>query len=103
MEVLLGQFVLGISSLVLTFVGVWVIITLIPFVKDKVKREYADRAVRFIEQVYTDIKGTEKYDEAFKWFVDQLAKYKIKVTEDEAKGLLESALYNMKEAYNKQW
>lgn len=103
MEIMLGQFVLEIAYSVLAFIGVWAIIKVMPFIKDKIKREYADRAVRFVEQVFTDIKGADKYDKAVQWFVDRMASYKIKVTEDEIKGLLESALFKMKDEYNKQW
>lgn len=103
METMLGQLVLDLAYSVLTFVGIWTLTHIVRYMKDTIKREYADRAVRFVEQVFTDIKGTAKYDEAVKWFVARMAQYRIKVSEEEIKGLLEASLRKMKEEYSKQW
>ncbi|MGG1663848.1 phage holin, LLH family [Brevibacillus sp. NRS-1366] len=103
MEAMISQFVMDLVYLVLTFAGTWTLTHIVRYMKDKIKREYADRAVCFVEQVFTDIKGTDKYDEAVKWFVARMAQYKIKVSEEEVKGLLEGSLRKMKDEYSKQW
>ncbi|ATF13716.1 phage holin [Brevibacillus brevis X23] len=103
MDTILGQFTLEAILSILTLVGIWAVITFVPLIKNKIKRESADRAVRFVEDAFADIKGSEKYNQAAKWFVDRLAKWHIKVTEDEVKGLIESALVRMKKEYEKQW
>ncbi|MFC8688129.1 phage holin, LLH family [Brevibacillus porteri] len=103
MEALFGQFTLEIALPIITFAGVWIVVTLVSLIKGKIKRGYADRAVRFVEDAFVDIKGSEKYNEAANWIVERLAKWHIKVTEDEVKGLVESALIRMKQEYEKQW
>lgn len=103
METLFGQVVLDLLFAVIVGVGFWVIKHAVTYLKDKIKREYADRAVQFVEQVCIDVKGTDKYNEAVKWFVERMSTYRIKVTEEEIKGLIESALFRLKNEYNKQW
>jgi len=56
------------------------------------KQELATLAVRFVEQVYKDLKGEEKYQKAAEWLVAQAEKVGLKLTADEVKGLIEAAL-----------
>lgn len=56
----------------------------------KIKKEYASIAVRLSEQLYSDLKGDEKFSKASDWLSEQLNKAKIKTTPSEVKGLLES-------------
>jgi Bacteriophage holin of superfamily 6 (Holin_LLH) len=103
MGTILGQTTLEVALSIITLVGVWAVVTFVPLIKNKIKKTYADRAVRFVEDAFADIKGSDKYNEAAKWIVERLAKWHIKVTEDEVKGLIESALHRMKQEYEKQW
>ncbi|TPG68879.1 hypothetical protein EEL31_10300 [Brevibacillus laterosporus] len=102
MDVLLGKIVLDVAHLLLLAVGTWAIFYGVKYLKGKIKREYALRAVQYVEQVFTDLKGTDKYNEAVKYFVARMAQYKIKVTEEEVRGLLESTLREWKDEWNKQ-
>lgn len=56
----------------------------------KIKKEYANIAVRLVNQLYSDLKGEDKFNKASAWLSDQLAKAKIKTTPNELKGLLEA-------------
>jgi LL-H family phage holin len=67
------------------------------------KQELALLAVRFVEQVYTDLHGEEKYNKAAEWLVAQAAKIGLKLTADEVKGLIEAALREMKDAFGEEW
>lgn len=67
------------------------------------KRNLALLAVRFVEQVYKDLHGEEKYGEAARWLVDQAEKIGLTMTEDEVKGLIESALRELKDAFGNEW
>jgi len=67
------------------------------------KQELALLAVRFVEQVYIDLRGEEKYQKAAEWLVVQAAKVGLKLTADEVKGLIEAALRELKDAFGNEW
>jgi len=67
------------------------------------KQELATLAVRFVEQVYKDLKGEEKYQKAAEWLVAQAEKAGLKLTTDEVKGLIEAALRQLKDAFGNEW
>jgi len=67
------------------------------------KQELATLAVRFVEQVYKDLKGEEKYQKAAEWLVAQAEKVGLKLTADEVKGLIEAALRELKDAFGEEW
>lgn len=67
------------------------------------KQELAVLAVRFVEQVYKDLHGEEKYQKAAEWLVSQAEKIGLKLTADEVKGLIEAALREMKDAFGEEW
>jgi LL-H family phage holin len=67
------------------------------------KQELATMAVRFVEQVYKDLKGEEKYQKAAEWLVAQAEKAGLKLTTDEVKGLIEAALRQLKDAFGNEW
>lgn len=66
------------------------------------KQDLAMLAVRFVEQVYRDLHGEEKYNKA-EWLVTQAAGVGIKLTSDDVKGLIEAALREMKDAFGEEW
>lgn len=67
------------------------------------KQELALLAVRFVEQVYTEIHGEEKYQKAAEWLVEQATKVGLKLTTGEVKGLIEAALRELKDAFGEEW
>ena len=65
---------------------------LIPWLKEKKLSEAAKIAVEAAEQVITGTSmGKEKYDQASKWLGE-----KFKLSDEEVKQLIESAVYKMK-------
>lgn len=62
----------------------------------KSKSAYADIAVQFVEQVYKDIHGKEKFDKAAQWLSEQFAKKGLTVTEEELEALVEAAVQKLK-------
>lgn len=73
---------------------------------DKIKldtvKEIARVVVKFVEQVYKDIHGEEKMDEALKAFSEMLNNKGITISELEMRVYLESALAEFNEAFNKE-
>lgn len=67
------------------------------------KQDLALLAVRFVEQVYTELHGEEKYKAAAKWLAEQAQKRGLKLTDTEIEGLIESALRMLKDEFGEQW
>ncbi len=67
------------------------------------KQELAMLAVRFVEQVYKDFKGEEKYSFAAIWLVNRIGELGLKISESEVKGLIEAALRTFKDEFGEQW
>jgi LL-H family phage holin len=67
------------------------------------KQELATLAVRFVEQVYKDLHGPDKYQKAAEWLAARAGELGIKVTPDEIKGLIEAALRELKDAFGEEW
>lgn len=70
------------------------------YFKDKVKREVAAQVVKYVEQVYKDLHGEEKLDEAITAAAEMLNEKGITVSELELRVLLESALAELNNAFN---
>jgi hypothetical protein len=62
------------------------------------KTELTAAAVNLAEQAYKDLDGAGKYDKALEWLSTQALKVGLKITVDEAKGLIESAVLALKRA-----
>lgn len=73
---------------------------------DKIKldtvKEIARVVVKFVEQVYKDIHGEKKMEEALKAFAEMLNNKGITISELEMRVYLESALAEFNEAFNKE-
>ena len=73
---------------------------------DKIKldtvKEIARVVVKFVEQVYKDIHGEEKMEEALKAFSEMLNNKGITISELEMRVYLESALAEFNKAFNKE-
>lgn len=67
------------------------------------KQELATLAVRFVEQVYRDLHGEEKYQKAAEWLAARAQEHGIKLTADEIKGLIEAALRQLKDTFENEW
>ena len=71
------------------------------YINDDTKRTLAKTVVCFVEQVYKDLHGNEKFQMALKTLSDQLAEKNIKVTGTEMKILIEAAVAEFNEAFKK--
>lgn len=67
------------------------------------KQELATLAVRFVEQVYKDLHGPDKYKKAAEWLAARAQEHGLKLTADEIKGLIEAALRQLKDAFGNEW
>lgn len=68
------------------------------------KRELADIAVQFVEQVYKNVlHGEEKYNKAAEWLSAQFKKLGLEFTDTEIKGLIEAAVRSFKDAFGEEW
>jgi LL-H family phage holin len=67
------------------------------------KQELALLAVRFVEQVYTQLHGPEKYQKAAEWLAARAQERGLALTADEVKGLIEAALRQLKDAFGNEW
>lgn len=67
------------------------------------KQELAGLAVRFVEQVYRDLHGEEKYQKAADWLAARAGELGLKITADEIKGLIEAALRAFKDEFGEEW
>ena len=71
------------------------------YLDDKTKRAVAKTAVQFVEQVYKDLHGEEKLNEALQAASQMLAEKGIMVTDLEMRVLIEAAVAEFNEAFNK--
>jgi hypothetical protein len=60
-------------------------------------------AVRFVEQVYVDLHGQEKYEKAAEWLSTRLLSKGLDVSAGEIKGLIEAALRELKDSFGEEW
>ena len=71
------------------------------YVNTEIKQAVCKTAVRFVEQVYKDIHGPEKLAQAMKRASEMLAEYGITITEYELVSLLEAAVNEFNNAFNR--
>lgn len=71
------------------------------YVNDKTKQSVAKTAVQFVEQVYKDLHGEEKLNQAFAAASEMLSEKGITVSELEMRVLLEAAVAEFNNAFNK--
>lgn len=58
--------------------------------------------MQYAKQAFVHLKGSEKYNEAVKYFVASMSRNKIKVTDEEVKAVIESTSRESKDELNKQ-
>jgi len=67
------------------------------------KQQLAVLAVRFVEQVYKDLHGPDKYQKAAEWLAARAQEHGLRLTADEIKGLIEAALRQLKDTFGNEW
>lgn len=65
------------------------------YVNTQVEKDVVDSTVKYVEQIYTDIHGEDKLNEALKQASSILQEKGIQVSQDQLKTLIESAVYGM--------
>jgi len=70
------------------------------YINDKTKREVVKTAVQYVEQVYSSLESTEKFNEACKAASDMLLEKGITISELELKVLIEAAVNEISNAFN---
>lgn len=71
------------------------------YVNTKVKRDVVETAIRGVEQIYKDIHGPEKLENAMVAASEMLAEEGIAVTDLELRMLIEAAVRKMNEEFQK--
>ena len=103
---LLNQFIQILLPILATFLT-----GLFTYIGNRLKKVYEEKvnnetakavvedAVKFVEQVYTDLKGKEKLELATNQVAEVLASKGIKITAAEINMLIESAVYGLNEGW----
>lgn len=94
---LLYTAVIAIAGYVATFVKKIVA----EYFQDKTKRDLAKTVVQFVEQVYKDLHGDEKLNTALAAFSEMLADKGITISDLEMRMLLEAAVAEFNNAFQK--
>lgn len=71
------------------------------YVNDQTKKDVVKTVVRGIEQMYKDLHGEEKLNKALEAASGMLAEKNISITEFELKMLIESAVAEFNDVFNK--
>lgn len=72
------------------------------YLDNKIKRDVAKTVVRAVEQVYKDLHGEEKLNEALKAASEMLVEKGITVTDLELRMLIEAAVSEFNKAFEKK-
>lgn len=91
----------AIITAVAGYVGIVVKNLCTEYINDKTKRAVAKSAVQFVEQVYKDLHGEEKLNTALSAASEMLLEKGITVSDLEMRVLLEAAVAEFNNAFNK--
>lgn len=97
----LNQILLALLLALACWLGVQIKNLYRKYVNTEIKQAVCRTAVRFVEQVYKDIHGPEKLAQAMKRASEMLAEYGITITEYELVSLLEAAVNEFNNAFNR--
>ena len=101
----INEYGLQLLYMAITAVAGWLGIVVKDLVKkhldDKTKLAVAKTTVQYVEQVFKDLHGEEKLNEALSAASEMLAEKGITVTDLEMRVLIEAALAEFNEAFNK--
>ena len=82
---------------VVTFLGTQIKRIYENFVNDKTKKQVVEDTVKYVEQIYTDIKGEEKLNKAIESATQILNEKGVSITEIELRVMIESVCNSFKE------
>lgn len=95
------QILYAILTAIAGYIGIVVKNLVTKYLNDKTKQSVAKSAVQFVEQVYKNMHGEEKLDAALTAASEMLAEKGITVTDLEIRVLIEAAVAEFNEAFNK--
>lgn len=95
------QILYTIITAIAGYIGIMIKNIFTKYVNDKTKRDVAKSAVQFVEQVYKDIHGEEKLNAALSCAEEMLMEKGITVTALEMRVLIEAAVAEFNDAFNK--
>ena len=98
----LMQIVMTVFLALAAFLGVQIKKLYQKYVTTEVKQAVCKTAVRFVEQVYKDLHGQEKLEQAMKRATVLLADYGIVIDEYELISMLEAAVNEFNDSFNKE-
>lgn len=82
---------------IMGFIGICIKNIIKKISDDKTKQQVCKTVVKAVEQMYSDLTGTEKYEKAVENITDMLTEKGISATELEVQMLIESCVKEMKE------
>ncbi len=83
------------------YLGVWAKSLYTKYINDKTKQDVARTCVQAVEQIYKDLHGYEKLDKALSSAAEMLTDKGINVTDLELRMLVEAAVGEFNDAFNK--
>lgn len=95
------QILYALITTVAGYIGIVVKNLCTEYINDKTKRAVAKSTVQFVEQVYKDLHGEEKLNAALSAASEMLLEKGITVSELEMRVLIEAALAEFNDAFNK--
>ncbi|MBQ7295972.1 MAG: hypothetical protein IJW86_07240 [Clostridia bacterium] len=96
-----GEVLLGVITAVVTFLGTAIKKILKQWADSKEKRQIVKDVVKAVEQMYKNLHGTDKLKKAMKTASDMLSEKGITITELELMTLIEAAVSDFNDAFNK--
>ena len=101
----INEYGLQIMYAILTTIAGWLGIVIknlaTKYINDKTKQAVAKNAVKFVEQVYKDLHGEAKLNEALTAATEMLAEKGITTSELELRVLIEAAVAEFNDAFKK--
>ena len=95
------QLIYSIIVAIAGYIGIVVKNLVTKYLNDKTKLTVAKTAVQYVEQVYKDLHGEEKLNQALAAASDMLAEKGITVTDLEMRVLIEAAVAEFNKAFEK--
>ena len=95
------QILYAIITAIAGYVGIVIKNLCTKYINDKTKATVAKTAVQFVEQVYKDLHGEEKLNEALSAASEMLAEKGITMSDLEMRVLIEAAVAEFNEAFRK--
>lgn len=95
------EIMMAIITFVATYLGAYLKKVITKWLDNKTKQDIAKTCVKAVEQIYKDLHGEEKLQEALKAASEMLQSENITVTDIELRMLIEAAVAEFNDAFNK--